>query len=192
MRLRVRLATLDDAPAVRAIYMPYVLETPISFEVDAPSAETIRVRMSRVMAAYPWLVCEFDGRVVGYAYAAPYRERAAYAWTCEVSVYVEQSMHRQGIGRVLYTALLALLRRLGYYTALAGITLPNAASVGLHESMGFRPAGVNRNVGYKGGRWWNVAYLELALGETYPDMVEPPRSIGDLSTEEREAVLSLT
>ena len=92
-------------------------------------------------------------------------------------MYVANGMHRRGIGRALYAALLALLRRLGYYNALAGITVPNDGSIGLHTAMGFRDAGLNRNVGYKDGRWWDVAYVEASLQHTYPEKVEPPLSI---------------
>jgi phosphinothricin acetyltransferase len=137
-------------------------------------------------------VYETDDGIVGYAYATRHHQRAAYDWSCEVSVYVDRSMHRRGIGRALYAALLEALRRLGYYNALAGITEPNPASIGLHESMGFRRAGINRNVGYKDGRWWDVAYLEMALREDYDDPSSPPRRMDELSEAEREALLYLS
>lgn len=187
---RIRLVTPDDAEAIAAIYAHYVLHTPISFEVSPPSADDIRARIAHTTERFPYLVYELDGRVAGYAYAGRHHERAAYDWSCEVSIYIEDGQHRRGIGRALYGALLDLLRRLGYYNALAGITLPNDASVGLHTAMGFKPAGVNRNVGLKDGRWWDVAYMEMALQEGYPDSVSPPRAIGQLDAAEISAILS--
>jgi L-amino acid N-acyltransferase YncA len=186
----IRFVTPDDASAIAAIYAPYVTETPISFETQAPTLAVIRERIARYTSTHPWLVYEDSGRVLGYAYAGRHHERAAYDWSCEVSVYVDRTMHRRGIGRALYTALLEALRRLGYYNALAGITEPNEASIGLHEAVGFRRAGVNRNVGYKDGRWWDVAYMEAALQDGYPAVVEaPPKRMDQLSQAEREALL---
>ena len=185
----IRLVTLDDASAVAAIYAPYVTDTPISFETAPPTPEVMRERIRHYSATHPWLVHVAGGRILGYAYAGRHHERAAYDWSCEVSVYVDRTMHRQGIGRALYTALLEALRRLGYHNALAGVTEPNPGSIGLHEAMGFRRAGVNRNVGYKDGRWWDVAYLELALQEKYYGPDSPPRRMDQLSDEERHALL---
>jgi L-amino acid N-acyltransferase YncA len=189
---RIRLATPADADAIAAIYAYYVSQTPISFEVAPPPVDEMRGRIERTLQRFPYLVYEVDGRVVGYAYAGRHHERAAYDWSCEVSVYVENGMHRRGIGRALYAALLALLRRLGYYNALAGITVPNDGSIGLHTAMGFRHAGLNRNVGYKDGRWWDVAYMEASLQDAYPDVVKPPLGIGDLKAAEVEAIIGST
>ncbi len=147
-------------------------------------------RIEHYTATHPWLVYELDGHVVGYAYATRHHERAAYDWSCEVSVYVDRTLHRRGIGRALYAVLLRALQRLGYYNALAGVTEPNPASIGLHEAMGFRRCGVNRNVGYKDGRWWDVAYLETPLQDTYPDTVSArPKRMDELSEPERNALL---
>jgi phosphinothricin acetyltransferase len=189
MEGEIRFVKPEDAQAIAAIYAPYVTDTPISFETHPPTPEVMRERIAHHTATHPWLVYVVDGRVLGYAYAGSHHERAAYDWSCEVSVYVDRTMHRRGIGRGLYTALLEALRRLGYYTALAGVTEPNPGSFGLHEAMGFRRAGVNRNVGYKDGRWWDVAYLELALQEKYGHP-ESPRRIDQLSAEERMSLLA--
>ena len=186
---RIRLVTPDDAEAIAAIYAHYVLHTPISFEVAPPSPEDVRDRIQRISERFPYLVCELDGCITGYAYAGRHHERAAYDWSCEVSIYIDSRMHRRCLGRALYGSLLDLLRRLGYYNALAGITLPNDASIGLHTAMGFRPAGVNRNVGFKDGRWWDVAYMEMALQDGYPGSVAPPTAIGDLDAAEVSAIL---
>jgi phosphinothricin acetyltransferase len=129
--------------------------------------------MEETLRTLPWLVSERDGALVGYAYGSVHRTRAAYRWSVDVSVYVDRSVHRAGIGRALYAELLETLTRLGYYNAFAGITLPNAASVGLHEAMGFRPVGIYRNVGHKFGRWHDVGWWQLPLREPSPDPAEP-------------------
>ena len=188
-RPMVRFVRLTDAPAIAGIYAPYVLETPISFETHPPTAAEMRRRIEHYTATHPWLVYEDDARILGYAYATRHHERAAYDWSCEVSVYVDRSTHRRGIGRALYRSLFEALRRLGYYTVLAGVTEPNPASIGLHESMGFRRTGVHRNVGYKDGRWWDVAYLEMSLQDGYRDPGDRPRRMDELSQDEREALL---
>ena len=186
---RLRFVTPADADAIATIYAPYVTETPISFETAPPTPDDMRRRIEHYTATHPWLVYEVAGHVVGYAYATRHHERAAYDWSCEVSVYVERTLHRRGIGRALYAALLEALRRLGYYNALAGVTEPNPASIGLHEAMGFRRAGVNRNVGYKDGRWWDVAYLEMSLRDAYDDPAMRPRRMDEMPEAEREALL---
>jgi len=157
------MATEKDAEAIRAIYSPYCEHTPITFEEVTPSLEDMQSRIRKVTAQYPWLVCECDGAVAGYAYGSTHRERAAYRWTVEVGVYVAQGRHRSGIGRALYTALLQLLAQQGYRRALGGVTLPNPASVGLHEALGFKPVGTYHGIGYKSGAWRDVGWWELEL-----------------------------
>ncbi len=154
-----------DAPACAAIYAPYVRETVISFELEPPSEAAFAERIERYSRSHAWLVSEGDGVVTGFAYACPHRERAAYRWAADVSVYVDPGHHRKGIGRRLYGALLALLTRQGLYMACAGVTLPNEASVGLHESFGFELVGVYRRIGFKHGAWWDVGWWQLALRE---------------------------
>ena len=159
----IRLATLADAPAIAAIYRPYVEGTVISFELAAPPEGVMRERMARVLTRLPWLVCEEHGEPAGYAYASPHHDRAAYQWSVDVSVYLRQGMQRRGLGRALYSELFTLLVQQGYYTAFAGISLPNAASVGLHESFGFEPVGVYRNAGFKFGAWHDVGWWQKPL-----------------------------
>jgi L-amino acid N-acyltransferase YncA len=118
----------------------------------------------RIRAAHIWLVTERDGKVVGYAYGGQHRSRAAYDWTVEVSAYVDRNVHRSGIGRELYTELFDRLKRRGFRLLVAGITLPNDASVGIHEALGFEPVGVYKNVGYKNGEWWDVGWWQLDMG----------------------------
>jgi L-amino acid N-acyltransferase YncA len=159
----VRLATADDAAAIAAVYGPYVESTVISFEVVPPDAAEMQTRVASVMARLPWLVCERDARIVGYAYASPHHVRAAYQWSVDTAVYVSADAQRAGVGRELYCALFPMLLRLGYVNAYAGITLPNAKSVGLHESLGFEPLGVYRHVGFKFGQWHDVGWWSLQL-----------------------------
>jgi phosphinothricin acetyltransferase len=170
----IRLANRDDGEAVAAIYRPFVAESAISFEDEPPTAEAMASRVASTVG--PWLVFERDGRVVGYAYGSKHRDRAAYAWSVDVSVYVDIARHRAGIGCALYTSLLALLRLQGFYAAHAGITLPNVASVGLHESFGFRPVGVYPKVGYKRGAWHDVGWWQLTLRERQGEPA-PPQSL---------------
>ncbi|HUR32873.1 MAG TPA: arsinothricin resistance N-acetyltransferase ArsN1 family B [Vicinamibacterales bacterium] len=169
----IRTAALADAARVAGIYHPYVADTPISFEVSPPAEAEMRERMRVVLERLPWLVHELDGEVAGYAYAAPHRTREAYQWSVDVAVYVHQDFHRRGIGRELYLTLFAKLIRQGYVNAYAGITLPNEKSVGLHESLGFTPVGVYRNVGYKQGAWLDVGWWHLQL-QPLPSVPAPP------------------
>ncbi|MBV8062243.1 MAG: N-acetyltransferase, partial [Nevskia sp.] len=152
----IRLAGPADAAALAAVYAPYVRDTVISFEAEPPDAAEMARRLAAVAARLPWLVAEDGSGVLGYAYAGEHRNRAAYRWDVDAAVYLDSRAHRRGIGRALYRVLFALLRAQGYVNAYAGITLPNAASVGLHEALGFVPVGVYRAVGYKFGAWHDV------------------------------------
>jgi L-amino acid N-acyltransferase YncA len=156
----VREATADDAAACAAIYAPYVTDSAVSFETEPPSAGEMA---ERIAASHLWLVLEDAGRVVGYAYAGRFAPRAAYRWACEVSVYLEAGRRRTGGGRALYAALLPQLAERGFRVAVAGMTLPNDASVGLHRALGFQPVGTYRRIGYKDGAWHDVAWTQLEL-----------------------------
>src|SRR6516162_2734473 len=136
----IRLATAADAAQVRAIYAPFCTETAVSFEETPPSEEEMCDRILETMERFPWLVAQQNGTVLGYVYARPYRERAAYRWTAEATAYVGDGQRRRGVGRALYTSLFQILTLQRICTVIAGITLPNPASVGLHEAMGFRPS----------------------------------------------------
>ena len=171
--MRVRDATEDDAAACAAIYAPYVTDTAITFEYEPPSAAEMARRIAAAQRAHAWLVLEdsADGggsRVVGYAYGGLFRAREAWSWACEVSVYLETGRRRSGGGRALYEALLARLTDRGYRTAVAGMTLPNEASEGLHRAMGFEPVGVYPRIGWKLGAWHDVAFAQRALGDGGP------------------------
>lgn len=160
MTSMIRAATADDADGVLAIYAPVVLETPISFELEVPTVDEIR---RRIASAIAWFVCELDGRVAGYACATRWRERPAYRFTAEVTVYVHPSNHRRRIAEALYTRLFEELRAREFHTALAVITLPNPASVGFHERFGFTPVGVFHEVGFKFGTWWDTGWWQRRL-----------------------------
>jgi phosphinothricin acetyltransferase len=176
MPLIIRLATPDDADPIQAIYAPIVRDTVISFEVEPPSVGQMRQRVVETLAHYPWLVCDDRGQVLGYAYGSKHRERAAYQWSADVSVYVHAAARRRGVGRALYTSLFQILALQGFYNAYAGVTLPNPASVGLHEAVGFTPVGVYRTVGFKLGGWHDVGWWQRPLREPAANP-EPPRAL---------------
>jgi phosphinothricin acetyltransferase len=170
---KIRLATADDAAAVHAIYTPFVRDTAVSFEIEPPGADEMRARIEETLATHPWLVLVRDGAVAAYAYAGKHRERPGYQWSTDVSCYVHPDFHRRGIGRALYLALFRVLRAQGLCNAYAGIALPNAASVGLHERVGFVPVGVYRGAGFKLGRWHDVGWWACRLQEL-PAAPAPP------------------
>jgi L-amino acid N-acyltransferase YncA len=169
----VRDAGGADAAACAAIYAPYVRDTAISFELEPPGPEQMAARIAESSAGHAWVVLEQEGRVVGYAYGAPHKARAAYRFSCEVSVYVELGRRRSGAGRALYEALFERLRVRGFRNAVAGMTVPNEASERLHLAMGFRPVGAFTNIGYKLGSWHDVAYFQLELADPGTPPVEP-------------------
>jgi L-amino acid N-acyltransferase YncA len=187
----IRLATEGDAEQIAAIYAPNVTDTVISFELEPPSADEMRRRIEGTLQRYPWLVCErHDGRLLGYAYAGAHGSRAAYQWSVDVSVYVHEDARRKGVGRALYASLFAALSLQGFYNAYAGATLPNPASVGLHESVGFRQVGVYRGVGYKLGAWHDVVWWHLALRERVANPDPPADLPSVLGSEELDAALT--
>ena len=169
-----------DAAAIAAIYAPSVQAGVASFEATPPDAAQMRARIEAGERKHPWLVAERDAAVAGYAYGATHRTRAAYRWTVEVTVYTDAAHRRRGVGRELYEALLPLLARQRFHLAVAGITLPNDASVALHEAVGFEPVGVYREIGHKFGAWHDVGWWQLRLraaGETPEEPLGPQRLV---------------
>jgi L-amino acid N-acyltransferase YncA len=160
---RIRDATAHDAAACAAIYAPYITDTAISFEAAPPTAEEMAARISHAQRHHAWLVLTEGERVIGYAYGGAFRARPAYAWSCEVSVYLSRDRHRTGGGRALYEALLSRLTDRGLHTALAGVALPNDASLALHKALGFETIGTFARVGWKNGRWHDVTWLQRHL-----------------------------
>lgn len=163
MMERIRLATTEDAGSILEVYRPYVLETAISFEADAPSLREMQKRISETLSHFPWLVYENKTSILGYAYAGPFKSRCAYSWSVESTVYVKQDSVGKGIGRRLYVELLDRLERQGAVNVIGGISLPNEASVGLHERLGFAQVAQFKDVGFKLGRWWDVGYWQRQL-----------------------------
>ena len=173
----IRAARPEDAAQIAAIYSTHVLASAVSFETEPPSTRTIRARMEGEDGLYPWLVAtgEDTDALLGYASAMRFRERAAYRFCVETSVYVASGAARQGVGRLLYEALIDTLRAQNFTQAIAVITLPNDASIGLHESVGFRRAGVYREVGWKQGRWHDVGIWQASLADPNGPPEEPLR-----------------
>jgi phosphinothricin acetyltransferase len=169
----VRDASEDDAPACAAIYAPYVRETAVSFESEPPMPAQMAERIAAATRTHAWVVLEDEDRVVGYAYGGPHAQRAAYRFSCEVSVYVEEGRRRTGSGRALYEALFERLTARGYRMAVAGMTLPNEASAGLHRAMGFELVGVYRRIGWKFGAWHDVAWTQRVTGVGQDPPPEP-------------------
>ena len=169
----LRDAGPGDAAACAAIYAGYVTGTAITFETVPPTTQEMARRIAAAVATHAWLVLLQDGAVVGYACAGPFKDRAAYRWSCEVSVYLQLGFQRRGGGRALYGALLARLTDRGYRTAAAGMTLPNEASVALHRAMGFEPVGTYRRIGFKHGGWHDVAWVQTSLTTSQEPPVEP-------------------
>lgn len=159
----IRIATLDDAEAIHAIYAPSVTHGTATFETVVPEVEAMRERIRSRLQHYPWLVWDEGGTMLAYAYAGRFRERAAYDWIAETSIYVHSEAQRRGIARRLYGCLLEAMRLQGINQAVGVITLPGEVSVLLHESMGFSPAGVWRQCGYKLGQWWDVGVWQKSL-----------------------------
>lgn len=198
MNARIRLATEEDAEGMLEIYAPVVRYTAISFETQPPTPEEFRGRLRAALERRLWLVCEDTGAaggganggvVAGYAYAAQFNFRESYVWAVEVSVYVHSAYRRRGVGRALYESLFRCLALQGFCTAIARITLPNPASIALHEAMGFRPAGVNEGIGHKHGQWHDVGIWQMELCPR-PAAPEPPRPARQLAgTPEWEAAL---
>jgi len=175
--MTIRAATRDDADDIIAIYAPIVLTTTISFELEPPSVEEMRAKITATLQRWPWLVSiDDDGRVNGYVNAGKHRDPGAYQWSVNTSVYIREDSRGQGVGKKLYLALFDELKRLGYFRAFAGIALPNEASIALHESVGFEPIGVYSAVGYKFGAWRDVGWWQRALQPL--DVPEPTRTFG--------------
>jgi L-amino acid N-acyltransferase YncA len=173
MTAHIRLALPEDAEQIAAIYAPFCTDTAVSFENVAPTASEMAERIRKITERLPWLVLDDGGRIAGYVYASPHRERAAYQWSVDVTAYVSADYRRRGVGLALYTALFRVLVLQGYFKTYAGVTLPNPASVGLHESIGFERIGEYRGDGYKLGKWHDVRWYQRSLQPERPDPPPP-------------------
>jgi phosphinothricin acetyltransferase len=178
--IRLRPVTADDADEIAQLYAPYVADSVVSFETDAPDAAEMSRRIEASGGLYPWIAAfDEEGVLAGYCYATHFRARRAYRFTVETSVYVRPSTHRRGVGRQLYRSLLATLEAQGFTQALAAISLPNLASIALHEALGYRSAGTHRQIGYKLGEWHDVGLWQRPLAEPLTPPREP-RSFADV------------
>ena len=174
--IAIRPATPEDAAAIAAIYAPHVLTGTVSFEIDPPDARAMRTRMAASDGLYPWIVAtngDETGGVIGYAYATKFRDRPAYRYVCETSIYLTDTSSGSGVGRLLYEALIDTLRAQGFVHAIGAIALPNDRSIRLHEAVGFRRAGVYREVGFKHGQWIDVGIWQAELNAPQVPPVEP-------------------
>jgi L-amino acid N-acyltransferase YncA len=174
MDVRIRIATPSDAAAVRDIYAPFCESSAVTFEETAPTEAEMADRIASTLKRHPWLVCEIDSEVVGYAYAGPLRKRRAYQWVAELSVYVAESARRSGVGEALYESLLAVLERQGVRDVYAVTTVPNPSTVGFHERLGFERLVDFPAMGYVEGDWQDVAWWRRSLAEKGDDP-EPMR-----------------
>ncbi len=169
--LHIRAYRSSDAPGILAIYRPFVLEGAVTFEIEVPSLEAFTQRLDAIAARFPFLVAESEGQIAGYAYAATHRERIAYQWAVETSIYVSEPGH--GLGRRLYEPLLDQLSQRGFVWAYAVITLPNAASEQFHQALGYEPFALYQDAGQKQGQWCDVAWMRKRLNDSTPGMPEP-------------------
>ncbi len=159
----IRLAEKRDVSGILEIYAPFILNTAVTFEEEVPDEKSFWERIQGIMTELPYLVCEIDGRIAGYAYASAYRSRASYRWAKEVSVYIHPDFHRKRIARALYTSLNHMVKYQGIADLLAIITMPHESSVAFHEYFGYKKCGEFKNVGYKLNQWQNVGWFELFL-----------------------------
>jgi phosphinothricin acetyltransferase len=174
------MATEDDVDAIMDIYRPYILETAITFEYEEISKEAFLERMRTVQKQFPWLVCEQEGKVIGYAYCSKFKERAAFGWDCECSVYIHKEAHRKGVATALYNKLFELIKEQGYYNIYALITYPHESSIALHKKFGFTEVGIYEKTGYKMGIWWDLIVLVKRL-RSFEENPVMPKSIHELS-----------
>lgn len=184
----IRIAKITDSKGIAAIYEPYVLHTAITFEYEVPTAAEFSERIQTITNEYPWLVCLQNNQIVGYAYAHKHRNRTAYNWSTESTIYIAEGAHRKGIARILYDTLFAILKLQGYVNVYAGVLVPNEKSEGLHAAMGFKEIGNFTKIGYKLGKWHDVKWFELHLIE-HPDTPTPLKTLQEIEDTELQTIL---
>lgn len=175
----IRLATLEDAERILEIYNPFITNTTVTFEYEPLNVEDFRQRMQTIMSKYPFIVCEIDNQIAGYAYCSPFNPRAAYSWDCDSSIYVDPSFHGNGIGRFLYESLFKIMKELGYYNIYALVTDPNPTSLAFHKRLGFILEGFHEAAGYKFNRWLGINRLVKRIGD-FDKTPEPVKSIQEV------------
>lgn len=171
--IQIRLAEEKDCSAMLAIYAPYITGSTASFEYEVPNEAEFWQRIQKIVVKTPWIVCEWDGQIAGYAYAGPHRSREAYSWSTELSVYVHPDFRKRNIATALYKTCVAILKLQGYCNILAGIALPNPGSEAFHRHFGFKSVGIYEKVGYKFGAWRNTHWMQLFIG----DETQKPRPL---------------
>ena len=186
--MTIRFAAPADSPALLKIYGQYI-ETPVTFEYVLPTEQEFADRIADISKCYPYLVCAENNEITGYAYACRHLERAAYQWNAELTVYLDRQAAAKGLGKRLYSVLSAILQLQGVRNMYGCVTVPNAASEGLHRSMGFRLVGIYRNAGFKGGQWHDVAWFEKAIGE-FQGTPDPITSIHDIPQQQLYRLLA--
>lgn len=185
--MTIRLATEADSEAILKIYAPYITDTVITFEYRVPTSAEFKERMAGIQRNYPWLVCEINDTVAGYAYASLFGEREAFKWSADLSVYIHPEFHRKDIGKALYFALTELLKLQGYYNVFAAVTQNNRGSERFHEALGFQSAGIFHNAGFKFDKWLSVQWYELKIQEHGPSPAEP-KPINEIPAKEVKAI----
>ena len=185
----IRIATPEDAEGILAIYAPYISNTSFTFETDIPSVEQFAARIKTYLINWPWLVTEAAGKITGYAYASRHRERTAYQWSVESSVYIHDDFQQAGLGRALYNSLIKILKKQGFNNVYAVINLPNEKSVAFHENFGFEYFATYEKVGYKLGKWKNVGWWRLAIN-AYGDEPAVPVKFAELNKDKLAAIFS--
>ncbi len=185
----LRLATPADSNAILDIYAPYIQNTSFTFETEVPSIEEFAERIKNYLNNWPWLVCEIDGKIAGYAYATKYRERTAYQWCVESSIYIHDDFQKAGIGKLLYITLFEILKRQGFRNVYAVINLPNEKSVAFHERLGFTYFATYEQVGYKLGKWKNVGWWRLIVNE-FGDEPAAPVKFADINQDTLTAIFA--
>src|SRR5678815_3591251 len=185
----IRMIKDSDAIGTLNIYKPYVEKTIISFEYEVPTLSEWQNRIETNTSKYPWLVCEYENEIIGYAYGSTHRYRTAYSWSPESTVYMSDKFHRKGIARTLYNTLFELLRMQGYVNVFAGVGLPNEKSERFHLALGFQEIGVFKKIGFKLGNWHDTRWFQYLLTD-YPMQPDKPKTLKELDAEEVNKVLA--
>ena len=186
--MKIRFATVEDTENLLEIYAQY-METPITFEYEVPSVEEFKQRILAISKDYPYIVLESDGKLLGYAYAHRFKERSAYTWGAELTIYMDKTSHVKGYGKKLYSALIELLKLQGVKTAYACVTSANEASEMFHEKLGFKKCAEFKNAGFKLGKWYGITWFELPINE-YDKNPEPVKSVHSLNQEQIDKIFS--
>ena len=186
--MTVRFAQPADSSALLAIYAQYIA-TPITFEYALPTEAEFADRIAHIARDYPYLVCEENGQIIGYAHAHRHMEREAYQWNAELSVYLDQEFTLRGLGKRLYHILMEMLKLQGIRTVYGGVTLPNTGSEALHGAMGFQVLGTYRKAGFKAGQWHDVAWFEKAIAP-HDDNPQPITAVRHIPREQLQRIIS--